>query len=83
VGGFLLYPDVDTQEWAAIYGLKIKSRECANCKKIFETTRPVAIKGYRGLQAAPHECGSKYAYSTFAPVNKSETEFWMGVKYGG
>lgn len=77
-----MYPKTNHEDWAKMYGLYIKSRACQKCKKVFETTVPVAIKGYRGLQAPLHECGIKYIHSIFVPVEKEEIKFWMDLKYG-
>lgn len=78
----MIYPDVDLKSWCERYGLEIKRRACLHCGQVFETTVPVAVKGYRGLQAPLHECGEKYVGSIFVPVGRKEIKFWMDFKGG-
>ena len=78
----MLYPDTDCDSWANRYGLSIIKRNCPKCGESFETTIPVAIKGYRGLQSPEHACGQKYANAVFVAVEKEEINFWISVKYG-
>ena len=78
----MLYPQVEFQTWSERYRIEVKTHACLKCKKEFSTTIPIAIRGYRGLQAPVHECGIRYAFKTLVPVDRKEKEFWIGIRYG-
>lgn len=79
---FVLYPKTDYIEWAKRYGISLSERPCPKCKKNFALSTPVALKGYRGLQSLEHDCGPKYVFGIFVPVEREEIQFWLDVKYG-
>lgn len=72
----MLYPEVSLSEWTKKYGLQIKSKKCSKCGAIFDTTIPVLIKGYAGLETPTHECGRSFNSAIFTPTTKESIQEW-------
>lgn len=72
----MLYPDTSLDEWTRKYDLQIQSKKCANCNAFFETTVPVLIKGYAGLETPTHECGRNFNSAIFTPTTKESIQEW-------
>ncbi len=70
---------VTADEWAERYGLRIKTLQCPSCLKYFRLDIPIAIKGYRGFQAPPHECGVRFQAVSLLPVGEEEKKIWLNI----
>ncbi len=62
--------DLDYKVWAKRYGLVVQEKECANCKKMFLASIPVADKGMRGLQIPDHGCPAGFNRSYFIFIDE-------------
>ncbi len=56
----IMYPVVDTQEWAERYNISTEPSPCENCEKILHPTKPFATGRWRGLASEPHGCDEGY-----------------------
>ena len=72
----MLYPEVTTEEWLRKYPLVPEEIECDCCHVKFQTTVPVIMKGYAGLEIPSHSCDKKYLAATFVPIDQNEIQYW-------
>ncbi len=72
----MLFPITDHEQWAKMYGLRIKKGKCLKCGIDVITDIPFILKGYRGLKSADHGCTEKYTHKTFKPYSDEEKERW-------
>ena len=77
----MIFPDVDLKVWSERYNLTPKILKC-KCGKEVTTTVPIAIKGYRGLKAPPHNCNHKFEPVLLAPHGEEKKEFWDNFRFG-
>lgn len=75
----MIYPEVNTTDWSNKYDIVPQRLQCACCLKFHETSVPVLIKGYAGLETPEHGCPRKFNASVFVPTSSAEKEFWAEV----
>ena len=75
----MFYPDVSKTEWLSKYPIEVKAHNCDQCGKSFETSIPIIIKGYVGLETPLHECGRHYSSASFIPISAIEKQFWSNL----
>lgn len=75
----MIYPDVSLQEWSAKHHLDVETKLCSNCRDMFQTTVPILIRGYAGLETPIHRCGSKFKAAVFAPISEEKLHLWKEV----
>jgi hypothetical protein len=70
----------DPADWATKYQIPTDPIECHSCKTEFAPSRPIALKGYRGLMIPEHGCGDSGPF-VVVPVG-SEAEDWEAIRAG-
>lgn len=75
----MIYPDVSLQDWLKKYQLTIETKTCANCGKNFETTVPILIKGYAGLETTNHGCPFNFSAAIFTPITDESKKAWLNI----
>jgi len=77
----MLIPVTSTPEWVKKYGIQDKGLECPKCSHSLNLTKPIAIKGYRGLAAEPCEqCGEDSEIVRLVPVDPKKIELWESLR---
>lgn len=74
----MLYVEIDREVWIQRYQITPKIFKCKNCQKDFETSVPILIKGYAGLETPIHDCPRNFAAAVFKPISEEERMFWYG-----
>ena len=77
---FMIYPEIDLETWKIKHNLIEECVPCSKCNNTFETTVPILIKGYAGLETPLHECGRKAQSAVFKPIKQTEINFWINSK---
>lgn len=72
----MLYVEISTHEWSKKYKIPITVFTCKKCSKDFETTVPIMVKGYAGLETPEHGCGRNSLSAVFKPIAQNEISFW-------
>lgn len=75
----MIYPEVDKAAWLRKHPISPQTLACENCGKTFETTVPVLMKGYAGLETPLHECGREFLAATFIPTHLTEIQYWSAL----
>lgn len=75
----MIYPDSRLEDWLSKYQLTVEVKACANCGKNFETTIPVVIKGYAGLETPEHGCPTKFNAAIFTPITEESQNAWLKI----
>lgn len=72
----MLYIETTKEDWIQKYSLEPEKFICKYCKQSFETSTPIRIKGYAGLETPEHGCGKKSLSAIFKPIDREEISFW-------
>ena len=74
----VVYPQVDPEEWAKLYGLEVEPRACFKCGIMRYPAIPFAIEGWRGLISETHGCGEDYNLAMAVRANPAERQEYRG-----
>lgn len=72
----MIYPLVDWQKWAKMYGLNTDEVVCPKCGISQALKNPVAFEHWRGLEADIHSCGPTYQASIFKTIDRERIKIW-------
>lgn len=76
----MLYPKVNLEEWIKTYELRTDPVPCPKCQHPLELNIPIAMKGYRGIEASPcRACREDTGVFRVVPVGKDEVAAWMSL----
>ena len=75
----MIYPETKLQSWSQKYGLIPESKYCACCGNRYETTVPILIKGYAGLETPEHGCDKKFNSAIFTPITDDSKNAWSKI----
>lgn len=76
-----LFPQIELELWSKRYQIRLNPVPCPDCKHLLELVKPVAIKGYRGLQAETcKNCELDSGIVRFVPVDRDKIELWESIK---
>lgn len=75
----MIYPDIPLENWLKKYDLEVTEKICAHCEGTFQTTIPILIKGYAGLETPQHGCPRQFAAAVFTPTSFEKTELWQKI----
>jgi hypothetical protein len=75
----VIYPHEELQGWLRKTGLHIEEYSCPNCGKRFETTVPVLMSDYCGLESPIHECGPAFTKVVMAPRSVRKKKLWREI----
>lgn len=75
----MIYPEYSLDEWCKKYGLEVQRLQCCKCEKYFDTTVPILIKGYAGLETPSHGCENNQKAATFTPISSKEINEWNKI----
>lgn len=75
----MIYPEKNPKEWSLKYDIIPQVLQCACCLKFHETSVPVLIKGYAGLETPEHGCPRQFNASVYVPTSPEEKSFWAQV----
>lgn len=77
----MLYPQVPAHSWAQQHRIRTKGVPCPCCEYMLVFDRPLAMKGYRGLEASPcGGCGADTGVFRVVPVDRDRIELWESLR---
>lgn len=78
----MIYPPVDAKKWAKDHQIIIEKEKCPKCNYDVFLRRPIALNGYRGMEAEVCEkCGYDSKIFVVVPVSKEKIELWDTLRY--
>jgi len=75
----MIYVETSKEEWIAKYPIQPTVHKCRGCGHDFETSVPIRIKGYIGLETPYHGCERHYLSASFIPITSEEIEYWSSL----
>lgn len=70
----MLFPQVDSAHWAAIYELEPITSACLKCGNLQTLCIPFAHREIRGLLSDHTECGDEFQQSIFITLNAADKQ---------
>lgn len=77
----MIYPQIPFNEWADRYQISLDAIPCPTCGIFLELIKPVALNGYRGLEAEIClKCNKVSGMVRLVPVSKEKLELWESLR---
>lgn len=74
-----MYPHEELRAWLTKTGLHVEAYDCPKCGKRFETTVPVIMSDYYGLESPIHECGPAFTKVVMSPRSSNKKKLWKEI----
>ena len=77
----MLYPEVSLESWMTKFDLVVRQKKCAKCGETFQTSIPILLKGYAGLETPTHGCGRQFNAAVFTPTSNETKREWESIYF--